>query len=100
MEEDLNIVDVGFGIMDVDGQIRYVASALAAICRQGASWMEYLLPLEELPSLISATLIKLMQAHLKRLPKLLALQTASAQQPQMNVSLPWSAGKQPLPASE
>ena len=62
----LNIVNVDFEIMDVDGQIRDVASELAA--RRGqTSFAEYLLPQQRFSSLNPEDLLKLMQNHLLRL---------------------------------
>ena len=62
----LNIDDVHFEIIDVDGQIRDVASELAA--RRGTTSFEgYLLPQEALSSMNPERRLQLMRSHLRRL---------------------------------
>ena len=88
--ESSNSDDVDFQIVDVDSQIRNVASTLAA--RRGQpSFVEYLLDREMLSSLIPASRLRMMKIHLERLQDSRLTETASAQQPQTSSCLPMGA---------
>ena len=71
-------IDIDYEIMDVQGQLLDVAATLAAQRGAAASSRDYLLCPEQLSSFTPAKRLSLLQAHLSRLQKPLAPDSASA----------------------
>ena len=71
-------IDIDYEIMDVQGQLLDVAATLAAQRGAAASSRDYLLCPEQLSSFTPAKRLSLLQAHLSRLQKRLAPDSASA----------------------
>ena len=88
----MDIVDVEFAIMDVEGQLRDVALALAAKGKK-QSFLYFLLPPDQLSLFTPENLLKLQRIHLSRLQARLAPDSAWAPQPERNRLLAWRSGK-------
>ena len=85
-------VDVKFAIMDVEGQLRDVALALAAKGKK-QSFLYFLLPPDQLSLFTPENLLKLQRIHLSRLQARLAPDSAWSPQPERNRLLAWRSGK-------